>query len=192
MYIPNHKKGAIFIIGNSEELSDISSLLSPEDVVIRFNAPNPTCGLKADVLFVANGPTMVIRREKIFNGLLHKNAKILWRYDPKDILSARFQEVSWSRRVRYFLFLNWFKKKNTFDRYEQVIFNPKIYEECVNLVDAMPSSGFLAAYLYSRLYPSRQIYLHNFTFSGWDGHNWKREEEIISSFAREGIISFLR
>lgn len=191
MYIPRDKSGAIIIVGNSEEAESIKKEINAEDIIVRFNKPNPSCKLKADILFVANGPQMVARRQILFNGLLSPHAKIVWRYKWQDIILNRFEKIPLSRKLRYVLFFNFFKKINQFNRYDQVVLNSSIYEQCQQLTIDMPSSGFLAIYLYVTQYPNRDIYLHNFTYLGWSGHNWKREKEIINTWIKEKKIALI-
>lgn len=191
MYIPNDKDGSIFIIGNSDDKDDIQELIKSEDIVVRFNKPNPSCSLKADVLFVANGIGMVIHQDQIYNGLLKPDCKVIWRYHLKDVLASKFQKISLMRKLRYLLLFDRFKKMNQLTKYEQVTLNFKIYETCFELLNAIPSSGFLAVYLYASLYADRKIYLHNFTYTGWLDHNWEGEKLIIERLAREDRVILL-
>lgn len=169
MYLPSDKSGSIFIIGNSEEQYDIAHLITKDDVVVRFNSPNSSSSLKADVLFVANSPDMIIGRDIIEEGFLKENSIIVWRYFISDMFFSRYQKVSLSKKLKYRFFFNFFKKKNKLNSYKQLHFPRYMQQDCKDLLRCMASTGFLTIHLYLNLYPERKIYLHNFTFSGWSG-----------------------
>lgn len=192
MYLPKSKTGSIFIIGNSEEKYDISYLIRKDDVVIRFNSPNKTSPLKADVLFVANSSDMVIGRDIINDSSLIDNAIVIWRYYISDMFFSRYQSISFSRKLKYILFFDQFKKLNKFDLYRQLYYPRDLQQCCSNIIGSLPSTGFLAIYLYLNLYPERKIYLHNFTFSGWKGHNWESEKKYIDALVKSKKIILLK
>lgn len=178
-YLPGNKSGDIFIIGNSEERKDISHLITEQDIVVRFNQPNPSCNLVADVLFISNNAKLIVHLTSINNGLLSKEGLIIWRHTVSELLLSRFENPSFSRKLRYPFYFPIFRWKNGFNKYPQQYLPISIYRECINITTQLPSSGFIAAYLYSNYFPDRKIYLHNFTFEGWDGHNWSLEAEYI-------------
>lgn len=191
MYLPSDKSGSIFIIGNSEEQYEISHLVTKDDVVVRFNNPNSSSSLKADVLFIANSPNMVIGKDIIDDTLLKYNALIVWRYSLLDMIFSHYQAVSLSKKIKYGLLFNLFKKKNKLDSYKQQYFPRYLQKDCTETLRCMASTGFLAIYLYLNLYPERKIYLHNFTFSGWSGHCWEREKEYVGALIKSGKLNLL-
>lgn len=174
----------IFIIGNADNNVPIEKFIDKEnDFIVRFNRPNKTCSAKAHCLFVANGAVVIARRTNIFNNMLQDNYQVIWRYTLKDILSSKYEKISFSRRLRALLFFNTFKKKNKLDQCPSSNLKEHIQQECTNLVDNyIPSSGFLAIYLFKQYYPHIPIYIHNFTFQGWEGHNWIKEEKLIDEW----------
>lgn len=177
------QKKRIFIIGNSDNQVTIDSLIDHDDFIIRFNRPNPSCRLKADLLFIANGAVVVARRTMLFNDMLKKNCTILWRYTLRDIMSQKYEKISLSRRLRYLLFLKLFKKKNHLDHRPALFVPQEIQDYCTELLAPdIPSSGFLAIYLFKQLFPQIPIYIHNFTFEGWHNHNWKGEKEFVEEW----------
>lgn len=179
MYLPKDKTGSIFIIGNSEERRDISQLIRKEDVVVRFNSPNITSSLKADVLFIANSSDMILNKDLIDSTTLTNTSIIVWRYHISDMIFSRYQPISLSKKLKYNLFFNSFKRNNNLNLYRQVYFPRGIQKDCISLLGCIASTGFLAIYLYMNLYPEKKIYLHNFTFSGWEGHNWDSEKKYV-------------
>lgn len=179
----------IFIIGNADNQIPIEQNINPDDFIVRFNKPNPTCPLKANLLFIANGPVVVARRTKIFNNMMKDNCHIMWRYSRQDILSSKYEKISLSRKLRYLLFLAYFKKINHLNNNPESIINEILQEQCTRLVQQkIPSSGFLIIFLFQNLYPNIPIYIHNFTFSGWDGHNWEEEERIVKQWLQQEKI----
>lgn len=174
----------IIIIGNANNTVPIEEFIdTKKDFIVRFNMPNRTCPVKANCLFVANGPVVIARRTNIFNGMLENNCHIIWRYTLKDILTSKYEKISLSRKFRALLFFNTFKKKNRLNQYSSSTLNKNIQQECTNLVDNyIPSSGFLTIYFFKKNYPHIPLYIHNFTFQGWDGHNWNKEKRIISEW----------
>ena len=177
------QKKRIFIIGNADNKVTIEHLINHDDFVIRFNRPNPSCTLQADLLFIANGAVVVARRSNLFNNMLKKNCAILWRYTLRDIMSQKYEKTSLSRRLRYFLFLQLFKKKNHFNNRPTFFVPEKIQDYCTELLaPGIPSSGFLAIYMFKQLFPQIPIYIHNFTFEGWHNHNWLGEKELVEEW----------
>lgn len=173
----------IFIIGNADDSDPIDHILTEKDCIVRFNKPNPSCPIKADMLIIANGPRMVIRKTELFNNLLHEHCNIIWRYSINDILTSRYEKISLSRKIRYPLFFYKFKRLNKFDHYPTSFYDQSMQIKCTSLMNgSIPSTGFLAIYMLKIQYPDIPIYLHNFTFQGWEGHNWNKEEEIIGEW----------
>ncbi|MHC5225200.1 hypothetical protein [Ignatzschineria sp. LJL83] len=191
MYLPKHKTGSIFIVGNSEEKHDISHFIKEEDVVVRFNLPNITSSLIADILFIANSSDMVSGNNYISAFCLKENTIVIWRYSVSDMIFSRYQPVSLSRKLKYSFRFHLFKKKNRLNSFRQVYFPRDMQQICEDILGNMASTGFLAVYMFVNLYPSRKIYLHNFTFSGWSGHSWKAEKKYIDELVNSKKINLL-
>lgn len=180
-------KKRIIIIGNADETISISHLVDDNDLVVRFNKPNPSCNLKANLLFVANGAGIVVHKTRMFNDMMHPNCPIIWRYTLKDILTDRYEENSLSRKLRYLILFPWFKKINHFTGRKQSYINDTLQCQCTELVKgSVPSTGFLAIYLLKHYFSSTPIYIHNFTFKGWSGHNWNQEDYFVQQWINEG------
>lgn len=191
IYLPKNKTGDIFIVGNSDEKNDISHLITAQDIVVRFNQPNSSCRLMADVLFVANNPKLIVHLTPINNGLLANNCLIIWRHTIKELLFSSSDNISLSRKLRYPLYFPLFRWKNGLNNYPQYYLPKSIAQECLEITEPSPSTGFIATYFYSKLFPERKIYLHNFTFEGWDGHNWSLEAQYIKKKFREKALVIL-
>lgn len=180
----------IFIIGNADEKIELDQFINPDDFIIRFNAANPTCKLKADFWFIANGPITVIRRLNIFTDRIKKNCTVMWRYTRRDVLFSKFEKISISRKIRFILFFPRFKKKNKIKNLPQSTLSPQILQECTDMLKGnMPSSGFLMIYICKKMYPEMPIFLHNFTFQGTIAHNWALEESIINNLISQKVIN---
>lgn len=52
------------------------------------------------------------------------------------------------------------------------------------------STGFLAAnyFLRNQAYQDYDVYLHGFSFEGWDGHNWDKEKEYMNQMIQQHKI----
>ena len=178
-----NKYKRIFIIGNAENATSIEDFIDQDDFIVRFNKPNKSCSLKADCLFIANGAVVIARRTYIFNHMIKEDCHIIWRYTLKDIFFSKYEKISLSRRLRALLFFSAFKQVNHLTNHPATYLNDKIQEACTDLVkNDIPSSGFIAIYLFKTLYPHIPIYIHNFTFQGWIGHNWGKEEALVNEW----------
>lgn len=187
--IPNSSR-RIFIIGNADEKFELDQFINHDDFIIRFNAANPTCKLKANFWFIANGPITVIRRLNIFTDRIKKDCTVMWRYTKRDVLFSKFEKISISRKFRFLLFFPYFKTKNKIKNLSQSTLSPQILQECTNVLNGnMPSSGFLMIYICKKIYPDIPIFLHNFTFNGTNAHNWDLEESIINSLINQKVIN---
>lgn len=179
----------IFIIGNADNTAPIENHIKEDDFIVRFNKPNESCPLKADCLFVANGAVVIARRTHIFNQMLKENCHVIWRYTLKDIFFAKYEKISLDRRLRALLFFSSFKKINHLTQCAESYLDEDIQQTCTDLVgNDIPSSGFLAIYLFKQQYPHIPIYIHNFTFEGWSGHNWSKEETIVNEWIQHQQI----
>ncbi len=180
----------IFIIGNADEQIELDQFINQDDFIIRFNAANPTCKLKADFWFIANGPITVIRRLNIFTDRVKKNCTVMWRYTRRDVLFSKFEKISISRKLRFLLFFPLFKTKNKVKNLPQSILSPQVLQECTDMLNGnMPSSGFLMIYICRKMYPEMSIFLHNFTFQGTVAHNWALEESVINNLISQKVIN---
>lgn len=189
MYLPEDKSGAIYIVGNSDESIDISSTIKQDDVIVRFNSMNRTSNLRPDVLFIANSPSMILGGE-ILNSAksLDKNPIIVWRYRMRDILLSRYEKVSISKKIKYFFKFKAFIKSNTLSNLNQCYISEKVHNKSIGILGKLPSTGFMAILLYLSLYPEREIYIHNFNFEGWNGHNWDAEKSYITQMIKSGHL----
>ncbi|WP_066566372.1 hypothetical protein [Snodgrassella sp. CFCC 13594] len=177
-----------FIIGNALEQRDISHLIQNDDIVIRFNDPNPTCQLMADWVFIANGYTQ-IRHLTIDRRFFKTDTLVFFRYQMADILHARYQNIPLHKRVKYLWRFPKWKKHFGLDQYPTQIVPFDVYRHCAQVLGyRQPSTGLLAIDYVLLTHPHNHIYVHNFTNEGWVGHNWDDEKRIMKSWLDEGII----
>lgn len=186
--VQTHSK--FFIIGNADEQNSIAHLIQDDDIVVRFNNPNPNCTLKADWIFIANGYTQ-IRHLVIEHQFLKPETQIFFRYSKEDIFFGRYQDIPLHKRIKYlWRFPQWIKKLNL-NLYQCKTFPLPLYSSCVNLINhKLPSTGLLAIYYVLTRFPNNKIFVHNFTHSGWIGHNWVCEKKLLNNWeANKKIIN---
>lgn len=183
------KSGNIYVIGNAPEERNISDNILKNDTIIRFNKPNSSCSLKADILFVANGQQRVMRLEDTKTPLINKDYQVFWRYQPYQMLLSKYEPISISRRLRFAILFQLYKRKNYPSKQNETYVKFSTYTDCTRWLQGnKPSSGILLIYCLLALYPQRKIFLHNFTFKGTDAHNWKLEEQLIKKLISEQKI----
>ena len=177
-----------FIIGNAEEKQDISHLIQNDDIVVRFNDPNPSCTLMADWAFIANGYTQ-IRHLAVARHFFKTNMLIFFRYQTADILHSRYQNIPLHKRLKYLWRFPKWKKRFGLDQYPTKTVPYEVYQHCVQVLGyRQPSTGLLAIDYILLSYPSNKVYVHNFTNEGWVGHNWDDEKRMMKSWLDQGII----
>lgn len=184
--------GRFFIIGNADEHNNIADKISNDDIVIRFNNPNPTCQLMADWVFIANG-TIQIRHLSIEHQFFRPDTEIFFRYKTNDILKSRYENIPINKKLKYcWYFFRW-KKKFQLDQYLTHIIPPSVHYECIKLLypNIFPSTGLLAIYYILQYHPKHKIFLHNFTYQGWKGHNWNKEKALIQTLISEKKLEFI-
>ncbi|MCX8746962.1 MULTISPECIES: hypothetical protein [unclassified Snodgrassella] len=184
--VQTHSK--FFIIGNADEQNSIAHLIQHDDIVVRFNNPNPNCTLKADWIFIANGYTQ-IRHLVIEHQFLKPETQIFFRYSKKDIFYSRYQNIPMHKRIKYlWRFPKWIKKSQL-DQYFINTIPSNIYRHCADSLGfRQPSTGLLAIDYICQQYPKNTVYIHNFTSEGWTGHNWDDEKQLIHTWVKTGRI----
>lgn len=176
------KPGNIYIIGNSPEKEMIANHITPRDIIIRFNKPNPSCSIKADILFIANGQYRITHLEDTSTILVNNKYQIIWRYQPFNMILGRYEKLSLFRKIKYLLYFQYYKSKNYPDKPQEFYIPIESYQKCIEwLKGSKPSTGILAIHTLLNLYPEKKIFLHNFTFEGTQAHNWKLEKELITT-----------
>lgn len=178
--VKSHSK--FFIIGNAAEQHPITEEIKSDDIVVRFNIPNPSCSLKADWTFIANGYTQ-IRHLKIDHQLFKADMQIFFRYSKQDIWFSRYQKIPLHKRIKYcWRFPQWIKKFNL-NQYHINTIPCDVYQHCVNILGfRQPSTGLLAIDFILQNYPKHEVLIHNFTNEGWTGHNWDDEKKIMQTW----------
>lgn len=193
-FLPKSKPGDIYIIGNSNNFEITKNDIQRDDAIVLFNSINDTIFIKPDILFVANSSGMILDNEVLNNYKKLTNLSlVVWRYHTYDILFSRYENVSFSKKIKYLLRFRKFRRKNRLDTINQTIIPQNIHNKCIKLLNnEIPSTGFLAIILYLTLYPERSIYVHNFNFVGWEGHNWHMERKYIEQLATDGLIKLIK
>ncbi|PIT62772.1 hypothetical protein [Snodgrassella alvi] len=178
-----------FIIGNADEQNSIAHLINEDDIVVRFNNPNPNCTLMADWVFIANGYTQ-IRHLTIKHQFFKPDTHIFFRYSKEDIWFSRYQNIPLHKRIKYlWRFPKWVKHSHL-DQYQINTIPTDTYRHCADILGfRQPSTGLLAIDYICQHYPRNKIYIHNFTSEGWIGHNWDDEKQLIHKWITTGNIS---
>jgi hypothetical protein len=187
----------IWIVGNANEKKSINHLVHKDDTVIRFNNPNSTCSLKPTILFMSTAYSFLnfifTRPNEVNWETIFSAKKIIYRWTIKSVLLNKPESLSVFHRIkfiRYFYRFSKFKKLP-----DSTLFFPrkKFIEYQRELqMSAQPSSGILAVLWCLENSPKQKIFIHNFTFEGWDGHDWGREKEFLHHLEEMGKIQIVQ
>ncbi len=198
----------IFIIGNAPNQEPISDIFSKQDIVVRFNHPTSECleryGSRTDILFTINTWKFILKCIQINlleDAWLNQCKEIVLPYHP-SILQNYHRQPSW--------FSAFFKGKKIDGSNEALAYfgqqfpvkflSRSFYLDCCSLLniqenelkDKVPSTGFLAIIHYLKTCPDAQIYIHGFSWEGWEGHEWDAEKDIMKRLLNEQKISWAK
>lgn len=178
-----------FIIGNADEQQALTETVGADDIIIRFNNPNPSCTLQADWLFLANGYTQCRKLQLTNQHLFKPDMAIFFRYFTADILYGHYQNIPYSRRLKYLFRFPSFKKRYQLNQYEQTVVASDVYRHCAQIIgNRQPSTGLLAIYHILANHPQHTVFVHNFTNEGWVGHDWDGERVLMQKLLQEQKI----
>lgn len=198
----------IILIANSEHIFDINPYISDNDIIVRFNLPKtstlPLTGNRTDLLFLANSVDVVQKKLKPHSKFIHflqgiKNEfTIIFPYSD-DLIKINKPKY----KKKTFIFF-----KQLTDNFNNIEYSNFIKSQGYSL-EIMPdgyyldlkkevdpdsknilSTGFLAAnyFLRNQAYQDYDVYLHGFSFEGWDGHNWDKEKEYMNQMIQQHKI----
>lgn len=194
----------IILVANSDHTFNINSYISDKDIIVRFNLPKastlaPT-GNRTDILFLANTVDIVQKKLKNhskfieFIQTIENQFTIIFPYSD-DLI----KQIKPLYKKKIFIFFN--KLTPNFNNIAYL----KFVKSIGNSVQVMPdhyyldlkkeidpntknilSTGIIAAnfFLKNPMYQSYDIYLHGFSFEGWDGHAWDKEKNYIENLIR--------
>ncbi len=206
-----HDFKKIILIANSDHTFDINSLISADDLIVRFNLPKKSTllstGCRTDLLFLANSVDVVQKKLKPnsqfiqFLSSIPNAFKIIFPYSD-DLIKLNkplykkkkfifFKKLSTNfNNIEYLSFLRNFG-------YHVEVMPDHYYLELKTQVDPdtknILSTGILAAHFFLKNpeYQDYQVYLHGFSFEGWDGHAWDKEKNYINHlFQQQKIHTF--
>lgn len=182
----------IWIIGNADEEVSINHLVTSDDTIIRFNNPNPTCTLKANILFITNGYDN-INKTRIDKTFLHDDCEIFFRFHPIRAIILYWKVRSRIRIFRYFSRYFRFILRNKLFYSKKFIPNSVIADIAINILktDKQPSTGIIVLLYFLNKKQGEKIILHNFTFQGWDGHPWKKEEAYVRDLIQANQVELI-
>lgn len=198
----------IFIIGNAPGQEIIHSLFNKDDTVIRFNQPSEQClndyGSQTDILFTINTWKFIQKRIQtnlIEDTQLNQCREIVLPYHP-SILQNYHRQPSWfSAHFKGKKIdgtneaLTYFGKK-----FPVTVLSRSFYLECCELLniqmhelkDKVPSTGFIAIIHYLKTYSNTPIFIHGFSWEGWEGHEWNMERTAVHKLINTKRISWAK
>lgn len=196
------KNKKIILVANSEHVFDINAHIHSEDLIVRFNLPLISTlektSQRTDLLFLANSVDIVqkkLRKNSKFIQFLqrqnnHQDLKIFFPYSD-DLIKINkpyykkktfifFKQLMPNfNNTQYISFLNQqgFSNIEILKDHYYLDLKKKISPNSEKII----STGVIASYFFLN-HPSYQdfdLYLHGFTFEGWNGHDWEEEEKFI-------------
>lgn len=194
----------IFIIGNAPNQELISDIFSKQDIVVRFNHPTSECleryGSRTDILFTINTWKFILKRieaDLIYQSWLQNCKQIILAYNPNILLKYHRQPSLFSRVFTHKKIDGSMNALSYFGlKFPVTFLSEQFYLDCCSLLniqdnelkDKVPSTGFLAIIHYLKTYPDAQIYIHGFSWEGWEGHEWDAEKDIMKRLLNEQKI----
>lgn len=201
-----HKK--IILIANSDHTFDINAYIGEDDLIVRFNIPKATTleptGTRTNILFLANSVDVVQKKLKPnskfiqFAQNIENNFTIIFPYSDELIKINKplykkktfifFKKLTDNfNNIQYISFLNNLG-------YQVKVLEDHYYFELKQKVDPdtkyILSTGIIAAnyFLQNPDFQDFDLYLHGFSFQGWDGHAWDSEKKYMNDLINAGKI----
>jgi hypothetical protein len=205
----------MFIVGNGNVESDITSVIDKADIVIRFNNINnydENTGTKTSFWVLSSN--MFLINQHIFGSQILGNKKnitikemirttrsLLFSIPPlypfqleKDI--KMFSNDKENRVVAVSNFLQHYESTKHPNR---IIEFPNMYvfdiaPEIWSSKWVSPSNGYLFTRMFvdDPTYYNHKKYLVGFSWEGWEGHPWILEKLYLEKLDRENLITILR
>lgn len=194
----------IFIIGNAPSQESIAHLLNEQDLVVRFNHPSQESfsryGTQTNVLFTIN--TWKFIQKRIHSNLINES----WLQACNQVILAYHPNIIAQYHRKPSLFSQLLTKKKSDGSLEALAYfgqkfpvtflSENFYLSCCNLLEInkyelnsrIPSTGFLAICYYLQNFPNHKIYIHGFSWEGWNGHSWDKEKQMIHNLLSEKKI----
>lgn len=198
----------LLIIGNAPDHEKIDHLILKTDTVIRFNEPSPECfqkyGTQTDILFTINTWKFVKKRIQanlIKDIQLNQCREVVLPYHP-SILQNYHRQPSWLSAHFKGKKIDGTNEALTYfgQKFPVMVLSRSFYLECCELLniqahelkDKVPSTGFIAIIHYLKTYPNTPIFIHGFSWEGWEGHHWDKEKQIILQLLNEKKLFWMK
>ena len=186
----------IWIIGNANEKKSINHLIHEKDTVIRFNSPNSTCSIKPTILFMSTAYSFLkflfTRPSEVNWDAMFSAKSIIYRWPIKSVLLNKPESLSFLHRLSFIVYFYRLSKLKKLSK--STLFFPRKdflkYQKELQM-SAQPSSGILAILWCLEHRREYKIFVHNFTFEGWDGHDWKTEKDFLQQLHDRGQIKIV-
>ena len=147
--------------------------ISPQDMIVRIGKAFMVSGDRTDMFFIRDqqsGYTGVDNQWRIKNEILRS--------------SAKYYAINASPNLDKIL------------RANKVIDRSFHFTEIVSSVESAkkyklksPSSGLVVLeYLLKKFPPPHQIFINNFSWEGWQGHDWEKEKNIFAEYLKQKKI----
>lgn len=198
----------IILVANSNHVFDINAQLADQDLIVRFNIPKastlaPT-GQRTDLLFLANTVDVVQKKIKAsskfikFIKTIENQFTIIFPYSDHLIQSIKplykkkkfiiFRELTPNfNNIEYIEMLqSWGNKVFVLPEQYYLDLKNKIDPDTKNIL----STGLIATqyFLKNPKFQHYDIYLHGFSFEGWDGHAWDKEKQYIENLIKKNKV----
>lgn len=196
------------IVGNGPLSADDRALIATADHIIRFNrTPNLSgdSNARTDELVLACSNNQIgkfLSRGHYRSDQAFQQAKrLVLPYHQIIIRRYMMRQLSLFERLKgrrsdwtdYCL-----EVANQQGKIAEVLSADLYYEACnilniqVDSKNFFPSSGFMIILraLRDNYHRPDEIHIYGFGFTGWEGHPWEREKELVSAFDRQGRLSF--
>lgn len=195
------EKRKIILVANSPYVFDIKDRISKEDLIARFNLPEPSTlaptGNKTDFIFLANTVDVIQKKMRPnsnffqFTQSIEGKFKVIFSYSDNLI-----QQINPFYKKRNFLFFKKLTKNFNNVEYIQLleslendflVLPEHYYLDLKNKIDpdtkTIISTGLIAThyFLNDPKYQDFDVYLHGFSFEGWHGHAWDKEKQYIQN-----------
>jgi hypothetical protein len=195
----------VVLVGNAPLTRDHSAMVDAADFVVRFNEPRSwgeRGGTRFDAWVIANarGGRRFVRQRTF--------AEAPYRDLPAEIWFPRAAEVHGRLRAMGAGFLREDSERDLSRRILRanglqgrtvVRFDAAFYWSCLERLQEdgeegpllIPSAGFMATNYALARFDSAAVALVGFTFQGWEGHPWRREEAFVRRMERAGTLRLL-
>ena len=160
-------------LNNDDRLYQLGDIIAPDDLILRFNIGVMSHKDRTDIVmfrkthtsYIGFTPQLRIRNKR----LLDKGIKHIF-IDENSELIKKIQSKN--------------PGINQYTIYKSIPLKEKYGWN--------PSSGLIAIEWCREFYPNHEIYLFNFSWNGWRGHDFAKEKKLCMKWIKEKKIKILK